>query len=84
MRRVGGLGGMDEKRLTPMQIARRKYEERNKEERKAASAQFSTFLPRKSFEEINEFLEKHRITKVDLIYAGFFALKEQREPQNKK
>jgi hypothetical protein len=76
---------MDKKEnLTPMQIARRKYEEKNKEERKAASVQFSTFLPRKNFEEINEFLQKYKISKVDLIYAGFCTLKEQREPQNKK
>ena len=75
---------MSEEKLTPMQIARRKYEEKNKEERKAASAQFSTFLPRKNFEEINEFLAKHKISKVDLIYAGFLALREQREPHDKK
>lgn len=75
---------MEKKELTSVQIARRKYEEKNKEERKAASAQFSTFLPRKTFEEINEFLARHKITKVDLIYAGFYTLKEMHEPQNKK
>ena len=30
---------------TPMRIARRNYEERNKELRKKANAQFSTFIP---------------------------------------
>jgi hypothetical protein len=75
---------MEKRELTSVQIARRKYEEKNKEERKAASAQFSTFLPRKNFDEINEFLKKYKISKVDLIYAGFYTLKEQREPHTKK
>lgn len=72
---------MNEKELTPMQIARRKYEEKNKEERKQASAQFSTFIPREIFNEINEFLEKNKITKVALIIAGYETLKEE---MNKK
>ena len=76
---------MDNKEgLTPAQIARRKYEEKNKEERKKASAQFSTFLPRKTYNKINEFLEKHKISKVNLIYAGFCALVEQYEKPPKE
>jgi hypothetical protein len=76
---------MEKKELTSVQIARRKYEEKNKEERKAASAQFSTFLPRKNFEEINEFLKKYKISKVSLIYAGFNALtKEYEKPEQEK
>ena len=72
------------KGYTPAQIARRKYEEKNKDERKKASAQFSTFVPRDFYNELNEFLKKHRISKVGLIYAGYFALKEEREPREKK
>jgi hypothetical protein len=68
---------MDKKELTPMQIARRKYEERNIEERKEKSAQFSTFIPREMCNEINGFLKKHKISKVQLIYEGFEALKNQ-------
>ena len=65
---------------TPMRISRRKYEEKNKEKRKQANAQFSTFIPRTDFEEINSFLKENGITKVELIYAGYTALKEM---QNK-
>ena len=75
---------MNNKELTPIQRARRKYEEKNKEERKQASAQFSTFIPRRLYNEINEFLERHKgISKVQLIYMGFEALKEQYEPRKK-
>ena len=72
------------KGLSPAQIARRKYEEKNKEERKQASAQFSTFVPRPVLNEINEFLARIGTSKVHLIMAGFMALKEQYEPQDKK
>lgn len=65
---------------TPMRITRRRYEEKNKEKRKQANAQFSTFIPRTDFEEINSFLKENGITKVELIYAGYTALKEM---QNK-
>jgi len=75
---------MDNTELTPMQKARRKYEEKNKAERKQVNGQFSTRVPRTLFEEINEFLEKHKISKVQLIYAGFEALKAQYEPRDKK
>lgn len=61
---------------TPMRIARRNYEERNKELRKKTNAQFSTFIPRSDYDEINEFLKKNNITKVELIYQGYESLKE--------
>ena len=64
---------------TPMRISRRKYEEKNKEKRKQANAQFSTFIPRTDFEEINSFLKENGITKVELIYAGYTALKEMQK-----
>lgn len=34
-------------------------------------------IPRDLFDEINEFLAKNHITKVQLIFAGYEALKEQ-------
>ena len=75
---------MDKNSLTPAQIARRKYEERKKEERKQVNGQFSTRVPRKLFDDINEFLERHNISKVQLIFEGFEALRKQYEPQDKK
>ena len=60
-----------------MQKARRKYEEKNKDERKEKNAQFSTFIPRKIYDEINAFLEERKLTKVALIMAGYEALREQ-------
>lgn len=61
--------------LTSIQRARRKYEERNKAERESR-VQFGTTLSKKSYDEITAFLEKHNRTKVDLIWAGYFALLE--------
>jgi hypothetical protein len=75
---------VDKNNLTPAQIARRKYEEKNREERKQASAQFSTFIPREMYNDINAFLEKHKISKVQLIFEGFEALRKQYEPRDKK
>lgn len=66
----------NKKEDTPMRITRRKYEEKNKEKRKQANAQFSTFIPRTDFEEINSFLKENGITKVELIYAGYTSLKK--------
>lgn len=66
----------NKKEDTPMRITRRKYEEKNKEKRKQANAQFSTFIPRTDFDEINSFLKENGITKVELIYAGYTSLKK--------
>ena len=68
---------MERKEDTPVRKTRRKYEEKNKEKRKQASGNFGTMIPRDLFEEINEFLAKNHITKVQLIFAGYEALKEQ-------
>ena len=46
-------------------------------DKKQASGNFGTMIPRDLFEEINEFLAKNHITKVQLIFAGYEALKEQ-------
>ena len=67
---------MERKASTPMRENRRRYEEKHKEERKAANKVFGTSIPRKVYEEIDEFLRAHNISKVDLIYAGYEALKQ--------
>ena len=68
---------MERKENTPQRTARRKYEEANKERRKQASGNFGTMIPRVLFEEINAFLKTSGYTKVQLIVAGYNALKEQ-------
>ena len=67
---------MERKASTPMRENRRRDEEKHKEERKAANKVFGTSIPRKDYEEIDEFLRAHNISKVDLIYAGYEALKQ--------
>ena len=68
---------MERKEDTSSRIARRKYEEKNKEERKLLNKVWGTSIPRKEADKINAFLEKNHLTKVDLINAGFEALKQQ-------
>ena len=68
---------MERKANTPMRETRRRYEEKHKDERKAASKVFGTSIPRKDCDEIDEFLREHNITKVALIYAGYEALKAE-------
>lgn len=64
---------------TPMQKARQRYEERNKEYRDQATKQFNTRLSSETHKEICDFIKKHHLTKVELIYAGYQALKDQYE-----
>ena len=68
---------MERKETTPQRTSRRKYEEANKERRKQASGNFGTMIPRVLFEEINAFLKTSGISKVQLIVAGYEALKKQ-------
>lgn len=68
---------MENEVKTPLQKARRRYEERNKEYREQATKQFNTRLSRETLEEISAFLKKYKLTKVELIYAGYQALKIQ-------
>ena len=68
---------MERKEDTPARVARRKYEEKVKEKRKAASGNFGTMIPRALFEEINAFLVENNITKVRLIREGYEALKKK-------
>jgi hypothetical protein len=66
-----------EKKLTPKQKARQKYELLHKEEREKATKQFNTRLPVKEFNEIASFLKEKRIPKVDLIRMGYQVLLQE-------
>ncbi len=67
---------MGEKKKTPMQRARSKYEAIHKEEREQATKQYNTRIPTEEYEEIVAFLKKYGIPKVDLIRIGFETLKQ--------
>ena len=73
---------MVKKEETLQSRARRNDEIRNKEEREQATKQFNTRLSRETHDEICSFLKEHRISKVELIYAGYEALRSQLGPQN--
>lgn len=75
---------MQKKPDTPMREIRRKYEQRNKEKRKEAHRQFNTHVATDKYVEIDEFLSKNNITKVELILAGYETLKKQKELENIK
>ena len=62
---------------TDKHIIDKRYEDKHKEERKAAHAVWGTSMRREDFEELNKFLKENRIPKVTLIYAGWAALREQ-------
>ena len=62
---------------TPKSEIDKRYEERHKEERKAAHAVWGTSMKREDFEELYKFLKENHIPKVRLIYVGWQALKEQ-------
>lgn len=62
---------------TARRISRRKYEEKRKEERKQTSGNFQAMMPREKYEEINRFLQENNVTKVDLVVAGYEAMKEK-------
>ena len=61
----------------PRAVTDKRYEEKHKEERKAKSLVWGTSVPRQFAEEINAFLEKHNISKVKLIEAGYKALLDE-------
>lgn len=58
-------------------VARRKYEEKNKQLRKEKSANFQTMIPRELFEELNAFLVEKGITKVDFIKEAYQLMKNK-------
>ncbi len=74
---------MKKKKQTPIQKARKKYEIVHKEEREQATKQFNTRIPSADCDKINKFLKEHHVSKVDLIYTGFMALKEMYEKNEK-
>lgn len=61
----------------PKSEINKRYEEKHKDERKAAHAVWGTSMKREDFEELNKFLKENRITKVQLIYTGWEVLKEK-------
>ena len=63
---------------TSKRVARRKYEEKNKELRKEKNANFQTMIPRELFEEINTFLTEKGMTKVNFIKNAYEIMKNQR------
>ena len=75
---------MERKADTPVRKSRRRYEERNKDERKEKNKSWGTSIDRQFASEIDEFLEKYNITKVELIYAGYEALRNQLGPQKQQ
>ena len=65
---------------TPKSIIDKRYEDKHKEERKARHLVWGTSVDREYAEEINEYLRKHKIKKVELIAAGYQALQSQYGP----
>ena len=72
---------MQKREDTKRRLVRRKYEDEHKDERQAAHKVWATSIDRKLAEEIDEFLLKHKITKVELIYAGYKTLQNQYGPK---
>ena len=62
---------------TSKRVARRKYEEKNKELRKEKNANFQTMIPRELFEEINAFLIEKGMTKVECIKKAYEIMKKE-------
>lgn len=63
---------------TSRRVARRKYEEKNKELRKERNANFQTMIPRELFEEINAFLTENGKSKVDFIKEAYQIMKSSK------
>ncbi len=61
---------------TPQRVANRKYEEKNREKRKATSGNFQTMIPRELYDEVNAFLKERNMTKVDFIKKAYEILKK--------
>ena len=62
--------------MTKKEIDKR-YEDKHREERKAAHAVWGTSMNREDFDKLNKFLKDNGFKKVELIYAGWRALQEQ-------
>ena len=66
---------------TPSRIVKRTYEEKHRDERKQKSIMFGTSIDREYGEEINAFLQKYGITKVELIVEWYQALQNKYGPK---
>ena len=62
---------------TARRQSRRKYEEKNKEQRKEANGNFQTMIPRELYEGISSFLKEIRMTKVQFIKEAYELIKEK-------
>ena len=62
---------------TPARLAKRRYEERNKEKRQEKSGNFQTMIPRELLVEINAFLKENRISNVDFIRRAYELMKAE-------
>ena len=62
---------------TPERLAKRRYEEKNKEKRQEKSGNFQTMIPRELLVEINAFLKENRISKVDFIKRSYELMKTE-------
>ena len=62
---------------TPARLAKRRYEEKNKEKRQEKSGNFQTMIPRELLVEINAFLKENNISKVDFIRRAYELMKAE-------
>ena len=72
---------MERKADTPARKSRRKYEERNKDERKQKNKVWGTSIDRQYASEIDACLLRHNLTKVELIVAGYQTLLDHYGPK---
>ena len=62
---------------TARRQSRRKYEEKNKEQRKEANGNFQTMIPRELYEEITAYLKDIGMTNVQFIKEAYELIKEK-------
>ena len=62
---------------TARRQSRRKYEEKNKEQRKEANGNFQPMIPLELYEEITEYLKDIGMTKVQFIKEAYELIKEK-------
>lgn len=70
---------MERKEDTPERERKRTYETKHKQERKAKYKKWGTSIDREYAETINKFLKENKLTNVELIVAGYEALKSRYE-----
>ena len=75
---------MQKKEATPQRIARRKYEEKNKQKRDEAFKVWGTSLPTELAVEINDFCKFYEIHKIDIIKEGYKFFKNKIINEGKK